>query len=367
MPSRLPCAPLRARRPRLPGVRPGFTLIEILTATAIMALMVALVMTILTQVMSAWSNSSDNLELGSKARAVFELISADLQTAIFRTDGNQWLSLNSEVPQNSPSPLANESRLIFYTTTPLRQTKDAGTPGAAGNPIYGDICAIEYRVVFEDPFGNSSSTAKTFSLHRVVVDSASTFYGINSKAVMGIGVGGKGSDPTLWQTFDSLVDKTSGPVSNTVSASQNKSLNVNVYGAHTTSSTLLDNVAQFNVFLYYYGYNGTSAGRAPSVQAYPMTTPRAVTQYYYGGGPKVNGTPVPNSPGFLDTYADPSNPPVFQGLAYADITLTILTDEGVNQLQSFQGSLPEGVSWNQFVQQYGKTYTQRVRFYNKPR
>ncbi len=338
-----------------------------MTATAIMTLMVALVMTILTQILTAWGNSSDDMKLGSLARGVFELVSADLQTAIFRNDGNQWLSLTTETPQDSPSPAITESRLIFYTTTPLRQSKDAGTPGAAGNPIYGDICAVEYRVVFEDPFGNSSSTAKTFSLHRVVVDASSTFSGVNGKALMGIGVGGKGSDPTLWQTFDNVVDKSSGPVANTIVAANGKSLNVNLYGAHTTSSTLLDNVAQFTVFLYYYGYNGATTGRAPSIQAYPMTTPRISSQYYYGGGPKVNGAPTPNSPGFLDTFTDANNPPVFQGLAYADISITILTDDGVALLQQSGNALPEGESWNQFVQQFGKTYTQRVRFYNKPR
>ncbi len=367
MPFRLPCVLPSARRSRPPGGRRGFTLIEILTATAIMSLIVTLVVSVLTQVLSAWGESSDDLTFGGYARSIFDLMAADLQTAIFRSDGSQWLSLTTEVPQGSPSPIANESRLIFYTTSPLHQSKDAGTSGTPGNPIYGDVCAVEYRVVYDDPFENSSSTAKTFSLHRVVVDPASTFYGINGKPMMGIAVNGAGADNTLWQTFDDLVDKTTGSVTNTVPTSQNKSLNINIYGAHTTGSTMRDNIAQFTVFLYYYGYNGTNAGRAPAVQAYPMTTPRVATSYYFGGGPSNNGTPVANTAGFLDTFTDPNNPPVFQGLAYADISITFLTDDGVAQMQSFQGTLPQGVSWNEFLQQYGKTYTQRVRFYNKPR
>jgi hypothetical protein len=298
-------------------------------------------------------------------------MSQDLETAIFRTDGNQWLSLTTEAPQGSPITSANMSRLIFYTSTPLRQVKDDGTAGAAGNPIPGDICAVEYRVTYADPFGVASSTQKTFQLHRVVVDPASTFIGVAGKSLMGIGNNpGPPAPPFafLTQAFDTLVDKASGPVHSQVAMSQGENLNVSVYGSGTPNSMLADNVAQFNVFLYFYGYNAAAAGAAPAMQAYPQTKFNNISPaaYYYGGGPQGGGTPVLSTGGYLDTYTNAAIPPTFVALAYADVTVTFLTDDGVAILQQYGDTTADGINWAQFLQQYGKTYTQRIRFYNKP-
>ena len=358
-----------ARPTRLPRARGGFTLVEILTATAIMSLIVSLVMTILTQVMAAWDRSSDDLQASSNASSVFQLLSQDLETAIFRNDGNQWLSLTSEVPQSFPISTASQSRLIFYTTSPLRQTKDDGTPGVAGNPIPGDISAIEYRIIYADPFGNDASTQKSLQLHRVIVDPGSTFTGVSGHPMMGIGQHTGAAATTLPQAFDSLIDSSTSPVKSQVSMGQGKSLNISVYGASNLNSMFFDNVAQFNVFLYFYGYDAGKPGAAPTIQTYPQTAYRNITppKYFYGGAPQVNGASTPNSVGYLDTYSTGSPEPSFLALAYADITITFLTDDGVAILQQFNGSTPQGFSWPQFLQQYGKTFTQRVRFYNKPR
>ncbi|HTB62813.1 MAG TPA: prepilin-type N-terminal cleavage/methylation domain-containing protein [Opitutales bacterium] len=350
--------------PRAAAQRRGFTLVEILTATAIMALIVSLVMTVMTQVLAGWNRASEDLDTSEKASKIFHLVSQDLETAIFRSDGNQWMSLTSESPAGSPTTDATMSRLIFYTTPELRQTKDSGQGGTAGQVIPGDICAVEYRVVYADPFGNSSSTQKTFQLHRVVVDAASTFLGVNKQPLMGISQAGNSKNQTLWQAFDAIVDKTDQPISSQIALGSGKNLNINIYGAKNKNSIMEDNVVQFNVFLYFYGYN-SSGGAGPAIQPYPMTQYGLLNPpvYYYGGGPQ---TATPSNPSFLDAYTASKTPPIFISMAYADITVTLLTDDGAAQLQSYGTSMPQGFVWQQFVQQYGKTYTQRVRFYNKP-
>jgi hypothetical protein len=62
----------------------------------------------------------------------------------------------------------------------------------------------------------------------------------------------------------------------------------------------------------------------------------------------------------------PPSPYTFAGLAYADITLTLLTDEGMTLFQNYGGHLPEGMSWSQFLAQYSETYSTRVFFLNQP-
>ncbi len=238
------------------------------------------------------------------------------------------------------------TRLIFYTSAQLHQTKDNGTPGAAGNPIPGDICAVEYRVTYADPFGNAASTQKTFQLHRVVVDPATTFLGVSGhQPLMGIGEGGKTSYTSLAQAFDSQVDLSAGAVPSQIPMGSGQALNTSIYGSNTTASMIEDNVVQFNVFLYFYGYNAAGVANAPAIQAYPETTFSIINPpaYYYGGGPQAGGAPVPNTGGYLDSYTTPAaGKPTFVAMAYADVTVTFLTDDGAIELQQFNGSLPQG-------------------------
>ena len=188
---------------------------------------------------------------------------------------------------------------------------------------------------------------------------------------MGIGFGSGSAITSLAQAFDTLIDSSSVPVKSQVPTTQGKSLNISVYGANTPASMLKENVAQFNVYLYFYGQDiaNAAAAQTPAIQPYPMGVYRTISPaaYYYGGAQQANGASVPNSPGYLDTYTSGKPTPTFIAMAYADLSITFLTGDGVALLQSFGGSMPEGFNWPQFVQQYGKTYTQRVRFYNKPR
>ncbi len=336
----------------------GFTLVEILTATAIMALLVSLVMTILSQVVMAWNRSSDELDIGGKARTTLDLLAADLQTAIFHKDGTQWLSATEEQTPNSPVNGVKNTRLIFFTSTLVHQSKDSSSGGGKqAQPLYGDICAVEYRVVYADPFGNADSTEKTFSLHRVVIDPASTFYGVNTSPIMGVYNGSNRTKNTLEDNFDAVVDINDKPVKNQMIGNLGKNLQVSIYGSLAPESILLDNVARFNVFLYYYGPN--TANPPPTVQLYPQTYPDNMipAKYYFGGIQR-------NSTGKVKSYLDTQ--PTFTRLAFADITMTVLKDDGVTLLNQFNGSMPQNMTWEDFLNRYGVTFTERVQFFNSP-
>jgi len=347
----------------------GFTLVEILTATAIMTLIISLVMVILTQVMSAWNRSSDDLTFSTNARFVFDTITQDMQGLILRSDGNQWLSLTTDNPPTGANiPAAADSRLIFFTSTPMHQSKDNANPGGVGKTIAGDICAVEYRVVYADPFGTppapgAGTTTNTFSLHRVVIDPVSTFYGVSGVPIMGLNYN---THPTnLVDAFNTGIDLASAATTPTSNATPvvgipfggsagPSALTIPIYGAYSTSNTLLDNIAQFTVYLYFTGQD--PAGALP-IQSYPQSTVTTTIppSIYYGGVAAPTRTA-----GYLDGMTDAKNPPVFLSLAYADITLTILTDDGVAALQQGNGALPQNVTWPQFLQKFGKTFTQRV-------
>jgi prepilin-type N-terminal cleavage/methylation domain-containing protein len=359
------------QRPR--GTRPrqarGFTLVEILTATAIMALLVSLVMTILNQVVTAWNRSSDDLNLGREARRALSIVTQDLQQAVFRSDGSQWFSSTDEQTPDSPIRDVTNTRLIFFTTAGLRPTKDDALSGKAGNPIYGDVCAVEYRITYGDPFDNQNSDQKTFSLHRVVVDPASTFYGINTKPIMGLYQGSGSGKGNLEDEFDDVVDNSRDGVTSSMQGTLGKTLRVTIANSFQSASSLLDNVARFNVFLYYVGTNPVPP---PSTEIYPQTVPynNNPAKYYFGGWPRnTSGTPTGTLTNYLDLIAPAAgaaNVPTFSHLAFADLTITVLNDDGVALVNSINGAMPQGMTWEDLLRTYGKTYTQRVRFFNSP-
>lgn len=83
--------------------RRGFSLIELLVALSVTALMVALMLTIVTNVLSGWNRSTGTLTTGNQARLLLDQISTDLQTAIVRRDGNSWLVATIQRDQTSAS------------------------------------------------------------------------------------------------------------------------------------------------------------------------------------------------------------------------------------------------------------------------
>ncbi len=86
--------------------RKAFTIIELLVAVGVTALMVSLMLTIVVNVLGGWNRSSGSLTSGNQARLVLDQIGRDLQSAIIKRDGNGWLVAGIQQDQNT----ANGSR-----------------------------------------------------------------------------------------------------------------------------------------------------------------------------------------------------------------------------------------------------------------
>ena len=69
----------------------AFTLIEIMVATVIMVIMVGLVVQITGEVLKVWNRSSGKLAANAEARIALDLLTQDLETAVFRNNGQRWL------------------------------------------------------------------------------------------------------------------------------------------------------------------------------------------------------------------------------------------------------------------------------------
>ncbi len=76
------------------NARRAFTLVELLVAAALAALLGLLVVAALAAVLDHWSRMTARLTVAAQARVVLEQVSVDLQGAILRADGRAWLAVS---------------------------------------------------------------------------------------------------------------------------------------------------------------------------------------------------------------------------------------------------------------------------------
>ncbi|RRK01506.1 prepilin-type N-terminal cleavage/methylation domain-containing protein [Opitutaceae bacterium TAV4] len=72
--------------------RRGFTIVELLVALGITAMLVTLMLTITISVLNAWNQSSGKLSTGNQARFVLDQLEKDFHGIILRKDGKTWLA-----------------------------------------------------------------------------------------------------------------------------------------------------------------------------------------------------------------------------------------------------------------------------------
>ena len=299
----------RSRKPR----RSAFTLIEIMVATAVMVILIGLVIQITNEVLKVWNRSSGKLSANSEARLAMEFLTQDLETAVFRDNGMQWLRV--EGPVNAGDDYADQTVALHLFAPALdRPKKDS-----AGNDIPGDICGIAYRLAYKEAF--TGSDTKVYALYRNIVDSKTTFNDLM----------GSGNQETL----------TSGE-----------------WAAGTVtdeSNYLVTNIVDFKIIVYFID---TDEDGNQSVEAYNAETktvegglrwqirqePR--NNYIYGGT---------NASLLNDSQVKP---------LYADILLTMITDEGLEILQNIEAGR-SGTGYDDaedVVREHGQNFVRRVQF-----
>jgi prepilin-type N-terminal cleavage/methylation domain-containing protein len=112
--------------------RHAFTLLELLVAMAITAVLAGLLLTITTQVLGLWQRQQGEQVQAAAAKLVLDLVERDLQAAICRRDNQRWLS--AEII-DTPAGLANHGWLLAPPMTKpasngsLRPLPDADVSG----------------------------------------------------------------------------------------------------------------------------------------------------------------------------------------------------------------------------------------------
>lgn len=141
--------------------RSAFTLIEIMVATVIMIILVGLVIQITSEVLKVWNRSSGKLAANAEARIALDLITQDLETAVFRSNGKQWLRVDA--PAASGGQYGNQTVALKLFSPAL--DRDQSLPG--------DLCAIGYHLEYGPAYDGASDNV--YALYRMLKSPEVTF------------------------------------------------------------------------------------------------------------------------------------------------------------------------------------------------
>ncbi len=170
--------------------RRGFTLVELMTAMAITAVLVLVIGQLTQQSIDLWKAVREDVAAASSSRIALQTMAHDLESFQLRAGGNkfQWLAAWADddvqgVPQGLKVP--RSARCVFFACAPDRNPSVSSSRALRGNyraarahnmDTQGDVNAISYRLMYRDQVLNlpGSSTGEAdiyplFSLYRTVI------------------------------------------------------------------------------------------------------------------------------------------------------------------------------------------------------
>ncbi|NBB81063.1 MAG: hypothetical protein GVY36_16750 [Verrucomicrobia bacterium] len=272
-----------------------------MVATVVMVVLVGLVIQITSDVLNVWNRSSGKLTANAQARIAMDLLTQDLETAVLRNNGQQWLRVEAEGDVGSPTAGQTVALHLF---SPAMDRPDGP----------GDISAIAYRLAYAPAYESESGNAPdTFAIYRSIESPQFTFDNL-------MGSGDTGS-PQLELT-DSL-----HPFWAEAAVTQ-------------PANFLAGNITDFKIYVY-----GIDPATDDIVAINDQDGDRKLTvPYIFGGNGASTIKPL-----------------------YAEIVLTVLSDEGLRILELDEPFAGTGYSdVKDIVREFGEVFTRRVNLAARP-
>jgi len=110
----------------------GFTMIELLVAVAITAVLAAIMLGVTMGTLDVWSRTQDRFTTDAQATLLLDFIERDFEASIFRSDGGAWLAVDVI---NNPATLANHGWITAGFTKPASSESARYVPAAIGGTV----------------------------------------------------------------------------------------------------------------------------------------------------------------------------------------------------------------------------------------
>ncbi|MDQ8194706.1 prepilin-type N-terminal cleavage/methylation domain-containing protein [Coraliomargarita sp. SDUM461004] len=284
----------------------GFTLIEIMVATVIMVVLVGLVIQITSEVLKVWNRSSGKLSANAEARIAMELLTQDLETAVLRNNDQQWLRVES--PQNPGGPYEDQTVALKLFSPALDRDESSA----------GDICGIAYRLFYQPAY--DGATDNVYALYRSIARPDDTFNHL------------MGSSSMTESPQSQLVGPSTGAIAG-------------FWGDDAVTDEknyLAGNIVDFKVILYEDDGSG---------EPEPINWDPAQGRLVAGAGGAF-------------AFGGTSQDLITNPLLFAEIRLTVLSDQGLEILENMAGSGYDDV--DDVVREHGDVFVRRVNFMARP-
>lgn len=155
----------------------GFTLIELMVAMAITAVIVTVLVSITGIALDAWQRGRAEIRASRQAKSMLDTMAKDFESFVSRR-GNSFEWLYAKVSDDLPGPSSNQStnaaRLVFFTAATDRYNGQIGGKDDLG----GDVSCVGYSLEYQDPVSGQEETnsdSNTFVFYRLLVDPKETF------------------------------------------------------------------------------------------------------------------------------------------------------------------------------------------------
>ena len=313
-------------------LRGGFTLIELIVAMAITAILVLIIGQLTRQGVELWKTVRQDISTSSHSRSALQVIAHDFEAFQMRSNNKyQWMFARADkTPDNAPKSLKipRSVKCAFFACAPDRNPAVSSSSSLRGNyrqarshnqETQGDVNAVAYRLMFRDQILNlpasndkgDTGSYPLFSLYRQVIAPR--------------------------ETFENLLGK------------ENMEGAYAAYESNEEKHFLCENIVEMNLILNIQ-YTDNSADAQKGRVAYDNITVPVIASYskgsavsVYGDRIEVDGTSYKNA-----------------RIVSANISLTVLTEEGmalINQIRIGRRRAPKSAD---FFAKYTRSYSRMV-------
>ncbi len=150
-------------------ILPGFSLLELLVAMAVLSVLIVLMLNIVDSATKLWKQTENDVEAYREARAALGIMSRDLQYATVCTNTN-WIRFNIA----SGAATTNYGDNVFFLTALPANAQATGSKS--------DICEVGYFLSLDR---TPASTNRTLNLYRYFKSSDQTYTNLKNSSVFG--------------------------------------------------------------------------------------------------------------------------------------------------------------------------------------
>jgi type II secretory pathway pseudopilin PulG len=338
----------------------AFTIIELLVAIGVTALLVSLMVTVTINILNAWNRSSGQLASNATARLILDQLSQDLGGAIMKRDGNVWLAATVQRDPVSTAGDAAMSNADWATSDKPNGTTGAGsldigtltnTPSTE-NMRFGRVGvwlrffmvqpdsnsslqnisaprAVSYQIVRRN-LGTVAAPQFSYQLYRAENRPYHTNPASAALSTFTIGYDLYTTATNGYNATASGGDKDPGNIRNPV-----------------TTQLIGNDVVDFGVRLY----ERNAAGNV--VEVFPVNRRDSVV------APTAAPFSFAASSNNVKTLANTGNQ-TYGFPVEAELMVRVLTPEGVRLIQAIEDNKLTGQNWWDVVEQHSQIFTRRV-------